>query len=501
MSPTGLFFIAVVVVLSGLLAYWGDLIGRHFGKKRKTIGRLRPRHTAALFTALFGMIASLVTIGLLILFSTPVRVMILEGDRMRSQLVALNKKLETADDSVRQSEVELEKTRSEVKVEQGRVKAEQAKLRKSQLNIAELKKASTALTEQAKRVRTDLSNVRRSLSSLKHEFDRVRAEYRSVDARRSYAVNELNEIKRENLRLDQEVLRQNTELKRLEKDRNELKKDLETLQSDFNTSKSQLDLVRGDLKEVQGNYEQAKADLEQARAELQSVKTSAEELVRRTAFIPRTQRLIFDRGDELARIQVGGRLTLAEARNYVIAILKDASDTALQRGAEPTTRGGPAAVLGDVIGPGGKPRTDKEKIDDKTAELAGKDRNQVILANSWFNAFLGEPVLIQLTVKNNPIVYRSGQVVIETRFDGQKSEEQIVKALTEFLNANIAAKAVRDGMIPAVGTSLPLGTFESDATLALVREIKAVNRVIRVQFLASQETRAADRLKLEFRLR
>ena len=223
--------------------------------------------------------------------------------------------------------------------------------------------------------------------------------------------------------------------------------------------------------------------------------------MRRTAFIPRTQRLIFDRGDELARIQVGGRLSLAEARNYVIAVLKDASDMALQRGAEPATRGGPAAVLGDIMGPSGKPRTEREKIDDKTAELAGKDREQVILANSWFNAFLGEPVLVQLVIKNNPVIYKAGQVVIETRFDGQKSEEQIVKALTDFLNANIAAKAVRDGMIPAVGTSQPLGSFDSDATLSLVREVQSVNRVIRVQFLAAFETRAADQLKLEFRLR
>src|SRR5687768_2192673 len=86
-------FLVVVVLASGLIAYFADWLGRKLGKKRLTIGRLRPRHTAALGTTLSGMIISVLTIVLVMAFSSDVREWILRGNEAIRQYQATMSKL------------------------------------------------------------------------------------------------------------------------------------------------------------------------------------------------------------------------------------------------------------------------------------------------------------------------------------------------------------------------------------------------------------------------
>ena len=65
--------VVVLVLLSGVVAAVGDWLGRRLGKKRLRIGRLRPKHTAILTTAVAGMLITLTTILVLSLFSEQVR--------------------------------------------------------------------------------------------------------------------------------------------------------------------------------------------------------------------------------------------------------------------------------------------------------------------------------------------------------------------------------------------------------------------------------------------
>lgn len=53
------------MILGGFIAFVGDRIGKYVGKKKLTIFNLRPRHTSQLFTVLFGMLISLVTLSIL----------------------------------------------------------------------------------------------------------------------------------------------------------------------------------------------------------------------------------------------------------------------------------------------------------------------------------------------------------------------------------------------------------------------------------------------------
>lgn len=70
----GLAKILFLMFMGGGIALIGDRIGKYFGKKRLTIFNIRPRYTSMIFTFLYGMAISLITIGFLILVSGNVRI-------------------------------------------------------------------------------------------------------------------------------------------------------------------------------------------------------------------------------------------------------------------------------------------------------------------------------------------------------------------------------------------------------------------------------------------
>lgn len=63
----------ILILLSGLIAFIGNYVGRYFGKKRLTIFNMRPRNTAFVFTLLSGIIIMAVTFITLVLSSQDVR--------------------------------------------------------------------------------------------------------------------------------------------------------------------------------------------------------------------------------------------------------------------------------------------------------------------------------------------------------------------------------------------------------------------------------------------
>jgi uncharacterized protein (DUF3084 family) len=70
----GLAKILFLMFMGGGIALVGDRIGKYFGKKKLTIFNIRPRYTSMIFTFLYGMAISLVTIGFLVLVSGNVRI-------------------------------------------------------------------------------------------------------------------------------------------------------------------------------------------------------------------------------------------------------------------------------------------------------------------------------------------------------------------------------------------------------------------------------------------
>jgi uncharacterized protein (DUF3084 family) len=67
------FLIPLLILVSGLVAFIGNLVGRAIGRKRLTLLGVRPRYTAQIITVVTGMMITVVTLAVVLLASQDAR--------------------------------------------------------------------------------------------------------------------------------------------------------------------------------------------------------------------------------------------------------------------------------------------------------------------------------------------------------------------------------------------------------------------------------------------
>lgn len=83
----------VVGVLAGGIAYLGNQLGRHIGRRKMSVLSLRPRHTSILITTLTGAMIALVTLTAFALLSEPVKNLLVGVEQLRREESALKEKV------------------------------------------------------------------------------------------------------------------------------------------------------------------------------------------------------------------------------------------------------------------------------------------------------------------------------------------------------------------------------------------------------------------------
>ena len=83
---TGWLLIFSLLLLGGLLATLGDLLGTRIGKARLSIFKLRPKRTAVFITIITGSFISAISLGLMLLVSRQLRVGLFELDDLQLKL-------------------------------------------------------------------------------------------------------------------------------------------------------------------------------------------------------------------------------------------------------------------------------------------------------------------------------------------------------------------------------------------------------------------------------
>jgi len=115
--------IVFLILLGGLIAPFGDLLGTKIGKARFSILKLRPKKTATIVTIITGGFISAISIGLLILVSEEFRQRLFVDipflqktlDESRKALVPLKEERNKLEDKINKKEKELNKLKSNVK--------------------------------------------------------------------------------------------------------------------------------------------------------------------------------------------------------------------------------------------------------------------------------------------------------------------------------------------------------------------------------------------------
>ncbi len=115
--------IVFLILLGGLIAPFGDLLGTKIGKARFSILKLRPKKTAAIVTVITGGFISAVSIGLLLLVSDEFRQRLFVDipflqktlDESKKALLPLQEERKKLEDKINKKEKELNQLKSDVK--------------------------------------------------------------------------------------------------------------------------------------------------------------------------------------------------------------------------------------------------------------------------------------------------------------------------------------------------------------------------------------------------
>ena len=115
--------IVFLILLGGLIAPFGDLLGTKIGKARFSILKLRPKKTATIVTILTGGFISSISIGLLLLVSEEFRQRLFVDipflqktlDESKKALIPLQAERERLEDKINNKEKELNKLKSDIK--------------------------------------------------------------------------------------------------------------------------------------------------------------------------------------------------------------------------------------------------------------------------------------------------------------------------------------------------------------------------------------------------
>ena len=115
--------IAFLILLGGIIAPFGDLLGTKIGKARFSILKLRPKKTATIVTIITGGFISAISIGLLILVSEEFRQRLFVDipflqktlDESKKALIPLQEERKRLEDKINNKEKELNKLKSDIK--------------------------------------------------------------------------------------------------------------------------------------------------------------------------------------------------------------------------------------------------------------------------------------------------------------------------------------------------------------------------------------------------
>jgi len=269
--------IFVLLLLSGIIAFVGNYIGRLFGKKRLSIFGLRPRYTATAFTIFSGILIMAFTFFTLIFVSYDVRTAIFGLQKLRA--------------SINESKIELEQSRKE--------------LQENRLSIEDLNRELLMLKKEKK-------SLQKSKEALKAEVSDQRS--KSIVFFADQAVY---------IKLVKGGLGKESAEK-------ELKNALKTLDLDVKKYDiSDVEVDRGDYNSTVSYIANTQGDIVLRIVSAKNVISGANLPVRLNVFF---NKMIYSKDEEILRVDMSGKLSQAEIESKIKDLLLTAQFAAKNKG-------------------------------------------------------------------------------------------------------------------------------------------------------------------------
>lgn len=440
--------LVMTVLMGGLIAYTGDVIGRRFGKRRVSVFGLRPKHTAILITSITGVIISGFTTGFLFIAVPPVRNVILRGEwaiRTRARALA----------EARQAQADLQRLQSTLvraRIELARQRQDLQEARNRAASEEQRGKELAARNNRLARQNAELTATNAKLINLRTQLviftKKQRDQYAMLNSANQALVNENARIKQQNANM----------------------------------------LSAG---------QEAIARLERLRSRRVVIHTG-EELAR--VVIPanctaaRARALL---GELMQKASAAALARGAATEGYPRAVR-----VATKRFIDPQ---GPAATITEVTE---KDRIDALVDPNKPltkwspVRLVGWPHPVCVLAIAVGNSAEQEQATIDFQPFENRLIYHAGQVVGTKDLDAGAAPDAVFLSLVDFLKS-IGQDALKAGMIPhldPITGESQVGSLGLPAMVKLEEQVRSYGGRVRITATAASDTSASDTLDLRFKL-
>ncbi len=457
-------FVVMLILVSGFIAYFGDILGRRMGKKRLTLFGLRPKYTAIVITTITGMIISTLALFTLITVNSQFRRVFTQGER----IVHLN-------DSLTKSNTELERNIRTLSAEGIEMKAELARV---QVEFKAAKAKADAARREAAIARAARDTAQKQVAQLRESIAASKISLGFIQLRNAAQVQRLARLNK--------IL---AEAKQRLADANERLVD-----------------AQGRALDIQKLVDANEKTMIEQQARIVTLGKQNLDFERQM----RSQKVTFRQGDEIARAVISPRESSFIIRASLYSLLTKAGARAETQGASPGKNGRAVNLVYRQLDSGELriTNTDEKECLDAAQDLIGRSAYrgvpvlvQVLCAS---NSVEGEQVPVEMKFYTNGLVFSKGQRISIGVADGKGSEGRVLLWLTGFLqdpSHGVTASALNAGVVPIANPgALPQvgvnAAQQVDALIAVTEEIRNVQGQAKVEVYAANDIYAADSLNM-----
>ncbi len=158
--------IVTLILISGIIAYIGDLTGFRIGKKKISIFGLRPHRTAVFVTILTGIIISILTISILSILSYDVRTALFGLDELRERQYKLTREIQSRNKILEETRKELEEKTEELVSMEEEIQQLSTQIDSQTQQVESLSEIKESLTEERDDLQEEISELQETINSL-----------------------------------------------------------------------------------------------------------------------------------------------------------------------------------------------------------------------------------------------------------------------------------------------------------------------------------------------
>lgn len=162
-----LFLAGIIIVVSGLIAYIGDLVGRKMGRKRLTLFGLRPRHTAIIISVSMGMLIATLTLGATMLVDKRIR------DSFFTPISDLKAQLKATQAQAAKANADIADTLAETQRVRALFDAKTLELSQTDRQLAVSRAQRRRIQRELDQARRELADVQKQLNGKQRELARI----------------------------------------------------------------------------------------------------------------------------------------------------------------------------------------------------------------------------------------------------------------------------------------------------------------------------------------